>query len=115
VSKLFGKTVLVAGTSLSMVRATALGLAAAGGQMLIQHGGDAKRAETIVEQLRKVGARAGAVSADLADLPSLVLVAAADTASVVRQGAWSSSTMSGRQSPLSRPMTYVPLPALLCG
>ena len=66
-SKLFGKTALVAGTSLSIVRATALGLAAAGGQVLIQHGGDAKRAETVVGQLRKVGARAGTVSADLAD------------------------------------------------
>jgi 3-oxoacyl-[acyl-carrier protein] reductase len=67
VTKLFGKTALVAGTSQSIVRATALGLAAAGAQVLIQHGGDAKRAETIVEQMRKFGARAGTVSANLAD------------------------------------------------
>jgi 3-oxoacyl-[acyl-carrier protein] reductase len=67
VSKLFGKTALVTGTSQRMVRATALGLAAAGAQVLIQHGGAAKRAETIVKRMRKVGARAGAVSLALAD------------------------------------------------
>jgi NAD(P)-dependent dehydrogenase (short-subunit alcohol dehydrogenase family) len=55
------------GTPDSAARATALGLAAAGAQVLIQHGGDAKRAETIVEQMRKLGARAGTVSANLAD------------------------------------------------
>ena len=66
-SRLFGKTVRVAGTSQSIARAAALGLATAGGQVLIQHGGDAKRAETTAEQLRKVGARAGTVFADLAD------------------------------------------------
>ena len=66
-SKLFGKTALVTGTSQRMVRATALGLAAAGAQVLIQHGGAAKRAETFVKRMRKVAARAGAVSVDLAD------------------------------------------------
>jgi 3-oxoacyl-[acyl-carrier protein] reductase len=67
VSKLFGKTALVTGTSQRMVRATALGLAAAGAQVLIQHGGAAKMAETIVKRMREVGARAGTVSVDLAD------------------------------------------------
>jgi 3-oxoacyl-[acyl-carrier protein] reductase len=66
-SKLLGKTVLIAGTSQSIVRATALGLAAAGAQVLIQHGKDAKKAEAIVEQMRKAGRRTGTVSADLAD------------------------------------------------
>jgi 3-oxoacyl-[acyl-carrier protein] reductase len=67
VSTLLGKTALVAGASQSIVRTTALGLAAAGAQVLIQHGKDAKRPEAIVEQMRKAGARVGTVSADLAD------------------------------------------------
>jgi 3-oxoacyl-[acyl-carrier protein] reductase len=67
VSTLLGKTALVAVTSQSIIRATALGLAAAGAQVLIQHGKDAKKPEAIVEQMRKAGARAGTVSADLAD------------------------------------------------
>jgi 3-oxoacyl-[acyl-carrier protein] reductase len=67
VSKLLGKTALVSGTSQSIVRATALLLAAAGAQVLIQHGKDAKKPEASFEQMRKTGARAGTVSADLAD------------------------------------------------
>jgi len=67
ISKLSGKTALVTNASHGIGRACALGLAAAGAQVLIHHGRDAKAAETVVGQIHKAGRRAGALDVDLAD------------------------------------------------
>jgi 3-oxoacyl-[acyl-carrier protein] reductase len=67
ISKLSGKTALVTNASHGIGRACALGLAAAGAQVLIHHGRDADAAETVVGQIHKAGRRAGALGVDLAD------------------------------------------------
>ncbi len=66
-SKLSGKTALVTGASRDTGRASALGLAAAGAQVLLHYGRGAKDAETVVEQIHKAGGRAAAVCVELAD------------------------------------------------
>ncbi|MEI9932757.1 MAG: SDR family NAD(P)-dependent oxidoreductase [Rhizomicrobium sp.] len=62
---LSGKTALVTGASRGMGRAAALELAKAGAQVLVHYGNGAKEAEAVVGEIRKLGARADAVQADL--------------------------------------------------
>jgi 3-oxoacyl-[acyl-carrier protein] reductase len=62
---LSGKTALVTGASRGMGRATALALAEAGAQVLVHYSSGAKEAEAVVAEIRKSGARADAVQADL--------------------------------------------------
>jgi 3-oxoacyl-[acyl-carrier protein] reductase len=63
---LTGKTALVTGASRGIGRAGALALAAAGAQVLVHYGRGAKEAEDVVAEIRKVGGRADAITADLA-------------------------------------------------
>ena len=65
-TKLSGKTALVTGASRGLGRASALALAAAGAQVLVHYGRGAKEADGVVEEIRKGGGRADAVSMDLA-------------------------------------------------
>ncbi len=64
-TNLSGKTALVTGGSRGIGRATAIALGKAGAQVLVHYGRAAKEAEAVVAQLREVGGRADAVSADL--------------------------------------------------
>ncbi|HEY2069747.1 MAG TPA: SDR family oxidoreductase [Rhizomicrobium sp.] len=64
-TNLSGKTALVTGASRGMGRAAALALAEAGAQVLVHYGQGAKEAEEVVAEIRKTGARADAVQADL--------------------------------------------------
>jgi 3-oxoacyl-[acyl-carrier protein] reductase len=61
-----GKTALVTGSSRGIGRASALGLAKAGAQVLVHYASSAKEAEAVVADIRKAGGRADAVAADLA-------------------------------------------------
>jgi 3-oxoacyl-[acyl-carrier protein] reductase len=63
---LSGKTALVTGASRGIGRATALALAKAGAQVLVHYGRGKDEAEAVVEEIRKMGERAQAVSANLA-------------------------------------------------
>jgi 3-oxoacyl-[acyl-carrier protein] reductase len=63
---LSGKTALVTGASRGMGRAAALELAKAGAQVLVHYSSGAKEADAVVAEIRKIGARADAVQADLA-------------------------------------------------
>ncbi len=65
-SNLSGKTALVTGASRGIGRATALALAKEGAQVLVHYGNSPKEAEDVVAEIRKLGARADAVQADLA-------------------------------------------------
>jgi NAD(P)-dependent dehydrogenase (short-subunit alcohol dehydrogenase family) len=65
-STLSGKTALVTGASRGMGRAAALELAKAGAQVLVHYSSGAKDADAVVAEIRKLGARADAVQADLA-------------------------------------------------
>ena len=65
-SNLNGKTALVTGASRGIGRAAALALAAAGAQVLVHYGKNAKEAVAVVEQIRAAGGRAQAIGADLA-------------------------------------------------
>src|SRR6266404_4118263 len=65
-SSLTGKTALVTGASRGIGRASALALARAGAQVLVHYGRGAKEAAAAVEEIRKAGGRADAVTADLA-------------------------------------------------
>jgi len=65
-NSLSGKTALATGASRGMGRAAALELAKAGAQVLVHYGNGAKEAEAVVAEIRKLGARADAVQADLA-------------------------------------------------
>ena len=64
-TKLSGKTALVAGASRGMGRASALALARMGAQVLIHYSTGMKEAEAVVAVIRKAGGRADAVAADL--------------------------------------------------
>jgi 3-oxoacyl-[acyl-carrier protein] reductase len=66
-SHLSGKTALVTGASRGIGRASALALAKAGAQVLVHYGRGKDEAEAVVEEIRKSGGRAQAVSADLAN------------------------------------------------
>jgi NAD(P)-dependent dehydrogenase (short-subunit alcohol dehydrogenase family) len=62
---LSGKTALVTGASRGMGRASALGLAKAGAQVLVHYGSSEKEADTVVTEIRKAGGKADKVGADL--------------------------------------------------
>src|ERR1700676_2173761 len=64
-SKLSGKTALVTGASRGMGRAAAFALAKAGAQVLVHYNSGAKEAETVAAEIRKTGARADTIQADL--------------------------------------------------
>jgi 3-oxoacyl-[acyl-carrier protein] reductase len=64
-TNLSGKTALVTGASRGMGRATALELAKAGAQVLVHYSASPKEAEAVVAEIRKTGARADALQADL--------------------------------------------------
>jgi 3-oxoacyl-[acyl-carrier protein] reductase len=63
---LLGKTALVTGASRGIGHATAIALANAGAQVIVHYGRGAKEADGVVNEIRAVGGRAEAVSADLA-------------------------------------------------
>jgi 3-oxoacyl-[acyl-carrier protein] reductase len=63
---LSGKTALVTGASRGIGRASALALAKAGAQVLVHYGRGKDEAEAVVQEIRKSGGRAQALSADLA-------------------------------------------------
>src|ERR1700751_2190288 len=63
---LTGKTALVTGASRGMGRASALALATAGAQVLVNYGRGAKEADGVVAEIRKAGGRADAIAMDLA-------------------------------------------------
>jgi 3-oxoacyl-[acyl-carrier protein] reductase len=65
-SNLSGKTALVTGASRGIGRATAIALAKEGAQILVHYGNSPKEAQEVVAEIRKLGARADAVQADLA-------------------------------------------------
>jgi NAD(P)-dependent dehydrogenase (short-subunit alcohol dehydrogenase family) len=65
-SNLSGKTALVTGASRGIGRATAIALAKEGAQVLVHYGSSPKEAQEVVAEIRKLGARADAVQADLA-------------------------------------------------
>jgi 3-oxoacyl-[acyl-carrier protein] reductase len=65
VTSLVGKTALVTGSSRGIGRAIALALAAAGARVLV-HGRGVNEAEAVASEIRKAGARADTVAADLA-------------------------------------------------
>jgi 3-oxoacyl-[acyl-carrier protein] reductase len=65
-SNLSGKTALVTGASRGIGRATAVALAKEGAQILVHYGNSPKEAQEVVAEIRKLGARADAVQADLA-------------------------------------------------
>ncbi len=64
-TNLSGKTALVTGASRGMGRAAALELARAGAQVLVHYSASPKEAEAVVAEIRKTGARADALQADL--------------------------------------------------
>src|SRR6266478_1044770 len=64
-TNLSGKTALVTGASRGIGRATALALAKAGAQVVVHYGSGANEADAVVAEIRKAGARAEAVGADL--------------------------------------------------
>src|SRR5271154_7161645 len=62
---LSGKTALVTGASRGIGRARALALARAGAQVLVHYGRGKEEAEAVVQEIRSIGGRADAISADL--------------------------------------------------
>jgi 3-oxoacyl-[acyl-carrier protein] reductase len=64
-STLVGKTALVTGASRGIGRATALALAQKGAQVLVHYSSAAAEAEAVVSEIRTLGGRAQAISADL--------------------------------------------------
>jgi NAD(P)-dependent dehydrogenase (short-subunit alcohol dehydrogenase family) len=60
-----GKTALVTGASRGIGRATAIALGKAGAQVLVHYSSSPKEADAVVAEIRKLGARADAVQADL--------------------------------------------------
>jgi 3-oxoacyl-[acyl-carrier protein] reductase len=65
---LSGKTALFTGASRGIGRASALALAKAGAQVLVHYGRGKEEAEAVVQEIRKAGGRADALSADLSRL-----------------------------------------------
>src|SRR5260221_10212225 len=64
-TRLSGKTALVAGASRGLGRSSALALARMGAQVLVHYSSGAKEAEAVVVEIRKAGGRADTVAADL--------------------------------------------------
>jgi 3-oxoacyl-[acyl-carrier protein] reductase len=64
-SNLSGKTALVTGASRGIGRASALGLAKAGAQVLVHYNGGEKDATAVVAEIREAGGKAEKLSADL--------------------------------------------------
>jgi NAD(P)-dependent dehydrogenase (short-subunit alcohol dehydrogenase family) len=64
-SNLSGKTALVTGASRGIGRASALALGKAGAQVLVHYNGGEKEAAAVVVEIRKSGAKAEKVAADL--------------------------------------------------
>src|SRR6266478_2256483 len=64
-SSLSGKTALVTGASRGIGRASALALGKAGAQVLVHYNGGEKEAAAVVAEIRKSGAKAEKVTADL--------------------------------------------------
>src|SRR6516165_4047129 len=65
-TNLSGKTALVTGASRGIGRASALGLARLGAQVLIHYGRAKGEAEAVAKEIRDAGGRADIVAADLA-------------------------------------------------
>jgi NAD(P)-dependent dehydrogenase (short-subunit alcohol dehydrogenase family) len=63
-TKLSGKTALVTGASRGIGRASALGLARMGAQVLVHYSSGVEEAESVVAEITKAGGRAESVSAD---------------------------------------------------
>jgi NAD(P)-dependent dehydrogenase (short-subunit alcohol dehydrogenase family) len=66
-ANLSNKTALVTGASRGIGRATALALAQRGAQVLVHYAQALKEAEAVVAEIGKIGGRAVAISADLAE------------------------------------------------
>ncbi|HEY0911448.1 MAG TPA: SDR family oxidoreductase [Bradyrhizobium sp.] len=64
-TNLSGKTALVTGASRGSGRASALGLAKAGAQVLVHYSSSDKEADAVVAEIRKAGGKADKVGADL--------------------------------------------------
>jgi 3-oxoacyl-[acyl-carrier protein] reductase len=64
-NNLSGKTALVTGASRGIGRASALGLAKAGAQVLVHYGSSEKEADAVVAEIRTAGGKADKVGADL--------------------------------------------------
>jgi 3-oxoacyl-[acyl-carrier protein] reductase len=64
-SNLSGKTALVTGASRGIGRASALGLARAGAQVLVHYNGGEKDATAVVAEIREAGGKAEKITADL--------------------------------------------------
>ncbi|HEY0749356.1 MAG TPA: SDR family oxidoreductase [Steroidobacteraceae bacterium] len=64
-TNLSGKTALVTGASRGIGRASALGLAKAGAQVLVHYSSSDKEADAVVAEIRKAGGKADKVGADL--------------------------------------------------
>ena len=64
-NNLSGKTALVTGASRGIGRASALGLAKAGAQVLVHFSSSEKEANAVVAEIRKAGGKADKVGADL--------------------------------------------------
>jgi len=73
-SNLAGKTALVTGASRGIGRASALGLAKAGAQVLVHYNNSEMEADGVVAEIRKAGGRADKVGTDLrqADGPHIL-------------------------------------------
>jgi 3-oxoacyl-[acyl-carrier protein] reductase len=63
---LTNKTALITGASRGMGRATALALAGIGARVIVHYGRKADEANAVVDEIRKAGGHAAAISADLA-------------------------------------------------
>lgn len=73
-NKLAGKTALVTGASRGIGRACALALAEAGAQVVVHYSSGEKEADAVVAEIRKAGAKADKLGADLrrADGPHIL-------------------------------------------
>ncbi|MEI9931651.1 MAG: SDR family oxidoreductase [Rhizomicrobium sp.] len=65
ITNLAGKTALVTGASRGIGRASALALANAGAQVVVHYSSGASEAESVVAEIRALGARADSVQGDL--------------------------------------------------
>ena len=69
------KTALVTGASRGIGRATALALARAGAHVVVHYGRSAQEAKSLVAEIKTVGGRADAISADLGTPDGALLLA----------------------------------------